>query len=87
VLQRERTDGDETRLVDALCDLSGYLYGLPAERFEPTSRSRALAMRLSDAWVADGCDPADDRLPRERLLLVESYTRLLDLVGARAHVQ
>jgi hypothetical protein len=87
VLQRERTDGDESRLVTALCDLNAYLYRLPAERFEPAARARALAMRLSDAWVADGCDPGDERLPRERLLLVECYTRLLDLVGTRVQVQ
>ena len=64
-------------------------YGLLARhqglRIDP--RPRALAMRLSDAWVADGCDPGDERLPQERLLLVESYTRLLDLVAARAQVQ
>jgi hypothetical protein len=87
VLQRERTDGDEGRLVAALCELNAYLYGLPAQRFEPAARPRALAMRLSDAWVAEGCDPGDERLPQERLLLVESYTRLLDLVGARAYAQ
>jgi len=87
VLQRERADDDESALVAALSDLSAYVYGLPAEQFEPVARPRALAMRLADAWVADGCDPADGRLPRERLLLVESYTRLLDVVGARPQVQ
>jgi hypothetical protein len=87
VLQRERADDDEGPLVAALCELNAYLYGLPSQRFEPAERPRALAMRLSDAWVADGCDPGDERLPQERLLLVESYTRLLDLVGARAQVQ
>jgi hypothetical protein len=44
-------------------------------------------MRLSDAWVADGCDIGDERLPRERLLLVECYTRLLDVVGDPVQVQ
>ena len=87
VLQRERTDDDESALVAALCDLSAYLYGLPAEQFEAVARPRALAMRVSDAWVSDGCDPADERLPQERLLLVESYTRLLDRVAARTQVQ
>jgi hypothetical protein len=87
VLQRERTDGDEGALVAAVCDLDAYLYGLPAHRFEAAARARALAMRLSDAGVADRCEPADDRLPRERLLLVESYTRLLDVVGAAVQVQ
>jgi len=87
VLQRERADDDESGLVAALCELDAYLYGPPAERFEPVARPRALAMRLSDAWVADGCRPADPRLSRERLLLVESYTRLLDVVGDRAGVR
>jgi hypothetical protein len=87
VLQRERTDGDESGLVAALCELNAYVYALPAECFEPAARARALAMRLSDAWVADGCDIGDERLPRERLLLVECYTRLLDVVGDPVQVQ
>jgi len=35
-------------------------------------------MRISYAWVADGCDPADPQFAQERRELLESYTRLLD---------
>jgi hypothetical protein len=84
VLQRERTDADETGLVRALSELYAYVYGLREADVEPAARARALAMRISDEWVAAGCDLDDDRLHAERRLLVESYTRLLDAVGPRA---
>jgi hypothetical protein len=81
ILQRERTDDDETALVAALVRIYAYVYAVPQPTLEPAARARALAMRLSDAWVADGCPPDDDRLRAERRLLVESYTRLLDAVA------
>jgi len=84
VLQRERTDADETELVRALGEGYAYVYGVPEADVEPAARARALAMRISDDWVAAGCDPEDDRLHEERRLLVESYTRLLDAVAPRA---
>lgn len=82
VLQRERTGDDERALVESLVRVSAYVYGVPESSLEPAAHSRAQAMRLSDAWVADGCRPDDDRIRAERRLLVESYTRLLDAVGA-----
>ena len=81
-LQRERTDDDEAGLVRALVRLYAYVYGAPPAALEPAARARALAMRVSDAWVADGCRPDDPRVREERRLLVESYARLLDAVGA-----
>lgn len=84
ILQRERTDDDEAALVAALVRVYAYVYGVPEHGLEPAARARALAMRVSDAWVADGCRPDDDRIHAERRLLVESYTRLLDAVGDRA---
>ena len=81
ILQRERTDDDERALVEALVRVYAYVYGLPERGLEPAARARAQAMRLSDAWVADGCRPDDDRIRAERRLLVESYTRLLDAVS------
>jgi hypothetical protein len=81
VLQRERTDDDETALVAALVRVYAYVYGAPEQAVEPAARARALAMRVSDAWVADGCRLDDDRIRMERRLLVESYTRLLDAVS------
>jgi hypothetical protein len=81
ILQRERTDDDESVLVAALVKLYAYVYVVPVQTLEPAARARALAMRVSDAWVADGVGPDDDRIRAERRLLVESYTRLLDAVA------
>lgn len=81
VLQRERTEDDETRLVDALTALYAYVYNRPADSVREAAHDRVLAMRVSDAWVADGCDIADPRLPKERALLVRSYSHLLDSVA------
>ncbi len=74
-------DDDEAGLVRALVRLYAYVYGAPPAALEPAARARALAMRVSDAWVADGCRPGDPRVREERKLLVESYARLLDAVG------
>jgi hypothetical protein len=86
ILQRERTDDDEAALVAALVRVYAYVYGVAEPSLEPAAQARAMAMRVSDAWVADGCRADDDRLRAERRLLVESYTRLLDAVGDRATV-
>jgi hypothetical protein len=80
VLQRERTEDDETALVEALVALYAYVYDRRPEVVRPAARDRALAMRVSDAWVADGCRPDDPRLAQERDLLVSSYTELLAAV-------
>ena len=84
VLQRERTDADETELVRGLREVYAYVYGVSETSLEAAARPRARAMQVSDDWVAAGCDPDDDRLHEERRLLVESYTRLLDAVAPRA---
>ena len=84
VLQRERTGQDETALVEAVTALYAYVYDRPSAAVRPAAASRALAMRISDAWVADGCDPADARVTQERDLLVRSYTDLLAAVGPRS---
>lgn len=76
VLQRERTDDDETALVEALTALYAYVYGRPPGDVRPAARDRALAMRVSDAWVADGCSPDDPRIAQERALLVTGYEKL-----------
>lgn len=41
---------------------------------------RAEAMDVSEAWVEAGRDPSDERLARERALLVRSYSALLAAV-------
>jgi len=84
VLQRERTDDDEAGLVAALARLYSYVYGRPERDVVDAAVHRARAMRVSDAWVADGCDPADPRVAQERRALVASYAALLDAVGTTA---
>lgn len=81
VLQRERTDHDETALVRALATLYAYVYQRPADDVGPAASKRALAMRVSDGWVADGCDLADPRVDQERSLLIDSYTELLAAIA------
>jgi hypothetical protein len=69
----------ERDLVAALCDLHSCVYSTTREAVRAAAVHRVTAMRLSDDWVAAGCDP------HSRLLdaLVASYTALLDAVGDR----
>jgi hypothetical protein len=71
--------GDEP-LVDALCRLYAHVYGVTEDEVRGAAAERALAMRLSDAWVAQGCSPDSPLLPRERAALVRSYAALLAAV-------
>jgi hypothetical protein len=54
----------------SLAALYVYVYERPAPAMTPAARDRALAMRVSDAWVAAGCDVTDPRVAEERALLV-----------------
>ena len=81
ILQRERTEDDEGALVEALTRLYAYVYSRPPETVREAARHRALAMRVSDAWVADGCHPGDPRLGVELAELETSYRSLLAAVG------
>jgi len=85
ILQHERTQDDETRLVEALARLYAYVYGCGTAEVTEAAHHRAVAMRISDDWVADGCDPADPRVRQERAELVRSYASLLDAV-TRLHL-
>jgi hypothetical protein len=78
-LQR-REAGDEAALADALAALYAHVYALPAADVAHAARERALAMRYSDQWVADGCDPASPLVAAERAALVRSYAALLAAV-------
>jgi hypothetical protein len=57
-----------------------YAYETDAALVRPAADLRAEAMVISDQWVADGCDPNDPNLARERVLLVRSYAALLAAV-------
>ena len=60
----------------ALVRLDAYVYGVPPAALEPAARARALAMRVSDAWVADGCRPDDPRIRSERPAFDEKFPEL-----------
>lgn len=80
-LQRE-SDGDGVpELVDALANLYAHVYGIPVDRVRPAASHRAQAMVISDAWVADGCDPASPAITTEREELVKGYSLLRDAVA------
>jgi hypothetical protein len=74
-LQR-RHAGDEAVLADALAALYAHVYAVPAADVAPAAQQRALAMRHSDRWVADGRDPASPLIALERGELIRSYSSL-----------
>jgi hypothetical protein len=75
-LQREDPQAGLADLVDALAALYGYLYGVSDVAVRDAAIGRAEAMRISDAWVAAGCDPRDPALDAERAELIRGYTAL-----------
>ncbi len=82
---RERQHGDPgslDELTDAVAALYAHVYGVPVATVREAARHRALAMDISDRWVADGRDPASPAIAAERAELVEGY-RLLRAAVAR----
>ena len=78
--QRTGSDPDEASLVDALTALYAYVYAVDEDDVRRAAEQRALAMRHSDRWVAEGCDPASPLIALERGALVRSYAALLAAV-------
>jgi hypothetical protein len=79
-LQHGGEAGAEGPLVDALTALLSHVYGVPAASVRPAASERALAMRHSDQWVAEGCAVESPLIPAERAALVRSYAALLAAV-------
>jgi hypothetical protein len=78
-LQREAPDGSTVTLTDlteALADLYAHVYGVPKELVRDAAAHRAVAMEISDAWVAAGADPASPAITEERARLIEGYDLL-----------
>jgi hypothetical protein len=73
-------DTSDRPLVDALAALYAHVYGVAPDAVQPAARERALAMRHSDRWVREGCDPGSDLVRVERAALVRSYAALLAAV-------
>lgn len=78
--ERQRGDGDQDPLVDALADLYAFVYRVDPADVRLAAQLRADAMDVSDRWVAEGCDMGSGLLPEERALLVRSYAALLAAV-------
>jgi hypothetical protein len=68
-------------LVDAVATLYAHVYAVPAASVRAAGEGRAEGMRISDQWVADGCDPASPAIGDERAALVRGYTALRDAVS------
>ena len=71
---------EEESLVNALASLYAYVYGVPKDDVRRAAEQRALAMRHSDRWVAEGCEMNSPLILAERAALVRSYAALLAAV-------
>ena len=76
----DREIGDEEALADALAALYAHVYAVPATDVRRAAQERALAMRHSDRWVQEGCEPESPLVTQEREALVRSYSALLAAV-------
>jgi len=74
----------EEALVTALADLYAHVYDVPAGTVRDAAVGRAEAMRISDEWVAAGCDPNSPAIAEERRALVDGYRALRTVVGTPA---
>ncbi|HEV3228296.1 MAG TPA: hypothetical protein VGY97_02385 [Solirubrobacteraceae bacterium] len=79
-LQREHPDGEDRPLAEALAALYSHVYGVSPADVRVAADQRALGMRFSDQWVAQGCDPESPLIAEERAALVRSYAALLGAV-------
>jgi hypothetical protein len=78
-LQREAPDGTVAGLddlTDALAALYAHVYAVPADQVREAARHRAVAMQISDQWVADGCQALSPAIVQERDELVKGYALL-----------
>jgi hypothetical protein len=79
--ERQRADNaSEAELVDALVNLYAHVYDASPDAVRGAAEHRAVAMRHSDEWVANGCRAEDPLLEQERAELVASYAGLLAAV-------
>ena len=69
-----------SQLIEALTALYAYVYDAPPDTVRRAAQQRALAMDISDHWVATGRDPASPLIAEERAALVRSYAALLSAV-------
>jgi hypothetical protein len=79
-LQHDRSGDDDRPLVEALAAAYAHVYGVSPAAAHPAAEQRALAMRISDRWVAGGCRSGSPLIAEERGVLVRSYAALLAAV-------
>ena len=75
-LQREAPDGSIEPLTEALTALYAHVYAVPPAQVRDAAHHRAEAMRISDAWVEAGKDPASPAIAEERDELIKGYALL-----------
>lgn len=80
VHQHAAAGDDVSPLVDALTALYAYVYDASPDAVHDAAQQRALAMDISDDWIAKGCDPDSPLIAPERAALVRSYAALLSAV-------
>ncbi|MBV9467596.1 MAG: hypothetical protein JO206_03800 [Solirubrobacterales bacterium] len=73
-------EDEPSELVEALCALYAYVYGVSESDVRIAGEQRALAMRYSDQWVRNGCELGSALIEAERAALVRSYAGLLAAV-------
>jgi len=78
--QHREPDVHERELIAALAALYAYVYGVEEAAVRRAAEQRALAMRRSDRWVQEGCNPQSPLVGEERAALVRSYAALLAAV-------
>jgi hypothetical protein len=79
-LQHDRADGEDESLAAAIAALYAHVYATPIAEVRQAAEKRTLAMRYSDRWVAEGCDPLSPLIREERAALTASYAFLLAAV-------
>jgi hypothetical protein len=78
--QRSTSGSDGPALVAALARLYSHVYSVPEWSVRAAAEQRSLAMRYSDQWVREGCQPDSTLIDHEREALVRSYAALLTAV-------
>jgi hypothetical protein len=78
--QRKAALAASTEVEDALTALYAHVYGVDPDQVRRAAAERATAVRISDRWVEDGCDPHSAARLDERAALVRSYAALLAAV-------
>jgi hypothetical protein len=84
-LQREAPDGSVVSLddlTDSLAALYAHVYGVPERTVREAATHRAVAMQISDGWVAAGARAGEPAIAAERAELIRGYTLLRTAVEA-----